>query len=73
MSQSLQILNHLLAGGTLTPLESLALFGCLSLSQRIGGLKRQGYPIVSVMVEVGAHKRVARYSWDFDQEKIAYG
>jgi hypothetical protein len=71
MTQALSILNHLLAGGTLTPLESLNLFGCLSLSQRVGELKRQGFPITSKLVEVG-HKRVARYSWDFDNEKVPY-
>jgi hypothetical protein len=73
MSQSLSILNHLIAGGSLTPLESLNLFGCLALSQRIGQLKREGYPIKREMVTVGLHKRVARYEWDWDAEKIPCG
>jgi hypothetical protein len=72
MTQSLQILNYLQSGGSLTPLESLSLFGCMALSQRIGELKRMGHPIKSETVEVGNHKHVAQYSWDFENEKIAW-
>ena len=61
MSQSAQILDHLRRGNSLTPLDSLALFGCLALSQRIGELKREGWPIESELVEVSNGKRVARY------------
>jgi hypothetical protein len=73
MSQSLSILNHLIAGGSLTPLESLNLFGCMALSQRIGELKREGYPIRRELVETPGHKHVARYFWDWDAEKIPCG
>ena len=73
MTQSFQILQHLLSGGSLTPLDSLNLFGVLALSQRIGELKRQGFPIKTEIVEVPSHKRVARYSYDFDAEKFPYG
>ncbi len=64
MTQSTMILNHLMSGNSLTPLESLNLFGCLSLSQRVGELKRAGYPIRSELIETPSHKHVARYSWD---------
>ena len=72
MTQATMILNHLIAGGSLTPLESLSLYGVMALSQRVGELKRAGMPIKSELVEVGNHKRVARYSWDYDHETIPY-
>ena len=73
MTQTVMILNHLLAGGSLTPLESLQLYGCMALSQRIGELKRAGYPIKRELIQLPSHKHVARYSWDFDEERIPYG
>ena len=60
-TQAGQILRYLKNGGTLTPLEALQLFGCFSLSQRCGELKRAGWPIYSSMVKVGEGKRVAKY------------
>jgi hypothetical protein len=73
MTQVTMILNHLIAGGSLTPLESLSLYGVMALSQRIGELKRQGYPIRSTLVETPTHKHVSRYEWDWDAERIPYG
>ena len=73
MTQSTMILNHLIAGGSLTPLESLNLFGIMALSQRCGELRRQGFPIKVERIETPSHKHVARYSWDWDQEKIPCG
>jgi hypothetical protein len=72
MTQAALILQYLSTGHTLTPLESLSLFGCMALSQRIGELKRQGFPIKSTLVEVPSHKHVARYEWDWESEKIAW-
>ena len=60
MSTSDKIADYLKAGHTLTPLEALEKFQCLSLSQRCGELKKRGLPIETEMVEVGK-KRVARY------------
>jgi hypothetical protein len=59
----LQILRHLAKGQSLTPLEALNLFGCLSLSQRIGELKREGWPIESELVAIGHGKKVSRYTY----------
>lgn len=56
----IQILRHLAKGHRLTPLQALSKFGCLSLSQRIGELKREMWPIKSEMVNVNG-KRVASY------------
>ena len=58
---SYEILMALKAGEKLTPLVALEKFRCLSLSQRVGELKRAGWPIHSEMVEVGSGKRVAQY------------
>lgn len=59
---SYEILMALKQGQRLTPLLALQRFNCLSLSQRIGELKRQGWPIFTRMVEVNSRKKVAEYS-----------
>jgi hypothetical protein len=61
MTQSQAILALLRKGKRLTPLTALNEIGCLSLSQRIGDLKRKGYQIARTMVEVGPRKHVASY------------
>ena len=61
MSQRLEIQRHLAAGHSITPLVALRKFGCLSLSQRIGQIKRDGFPVVTKLVKVGPNKRVAEY------------
>lgn len=58
---SYEILMALKSGERLTPLSALEKFRCLSLSQRVGELKRAGWPIVSEMVAVPSGKRVAQY------------
>lgn len=60
MSQRLDIQRHLAKGHTITPLQALRRFGCLSLSQRIGELKRARWPIKTELVKVG-RSRVAKY------------
>jgi hypothetical protein len=56
----LQILRHLAKGHSLTPLTALTKFGCLSLSQRCGELRKQGWPVISEM-ETRNGKKFARY------------
>lgn len=56
-----QILMALKQGEKLTPLVALDKFRCLSLSQRVGDLKKMGWPILSEMVAVPSGKRVAQY------------
>lgn len=63
-SQKERIREHLQRGGRLTPLQALQRFGCMTLSQRVGELKREGYRIGSWMRLVrtkNGHKRVAEY------------
>lgn len=45
MNQTEQILEHLKAGNSITPLEALNLFGCFRLSARIKDLRDAGYEI----------------------------
>ncbi len=45
----------------MTPLKALRLCRTLSLSQRIGELRREGWDIETTMVKVGK-SRVAKYS-----------
>lgn len=59
---SYRLLMALKSGERLTPLLALEKFNCLSLSQRLGELKRMGWPIQSRLVTVPSGKKVAEYS-----------
>jgi hypothetical protein len=61
MTQCEQILKALESGERLTPLIALESFGCLSLSQRVGELKRKGFPIASEKKKLANGKWVAEY------------
>jgi hypothetical protein len=56
-------------GEQLTPLSALEHYRCFSLSQRMGDLRRSGWPIRSQMVSVNSGKKVASY-W-LAQEPVA--
>jgi hypothetical protein len=65
MTQKQQILNHLLSGKTLTPIQALTKFNSLRLSAVIFELKRKGYKIQSDLINVGNKKQpkfVSKYS-----------
>lgn len=64
-SQNKQILAHLEAGLTITPLEALKRYGCFRLGARIHDLRTKGHPIVTTMVSDG-RKRYATYSMDLN-------
>ncbi|UZA25468.1 helix-turn-helix domain-containing protein [Moraxella bovis] len=65
MSQRQDIYNHLMTGASITPITALNLFGCFSLSQRLGELRRDfGVPILSKTVENADGKRYACYWLD---------
>lgn len=61
MTQKELILEHLRCGYSLTVAEALSQYGIYALSQRVGELKREGYPISSELVEVKEGCRVAQY------------
>lgn len=60
-TQHYEILMCLQAGGRLTVAKALAELGVYALSQRVGELKRQGWPIQSRTVETGGGARVSEY------------
>jgi len=60
-SQNKRILAYLSSGKSLTPLEGLHLFNCLSLTQRIFDLRSKGVPIFTEIICLQSRKHVARY------------
>lgn len=67
-TMSYDLLMALKRGEKLTPLSALNLYKCFSLSQRMGELRRSGWPIVAVMVKLQSGKKVAEYHL---QEQVA--
>lgn len=63
MTQSVILLQALKRGEQLTVAEALTRYQVYALSQRMGELKRAGYPIGSSMIRVPSGKRVACYFW----------
>lgn len=59
-SQCKQILSHLQAGNTISPIGALERFGCFRLSARIYDLREQGHDISMEVVPKNG-KRFARY------------
>jgi len=57
-----KLLRALQRGERLTPISALEGYQCFSLSQRMGELKRMGWPVHSQMVSTSSGKRVAEYS-----------
>lgn len=64
MSQSKQILDHLVTGHTITAIEALEKFGCFRLSGRIHDLKKLGYKIYAENCVLDNGKVIARYYLD---------
>lgn len=59
-SQADNILEYLLQGGRLTPLEALNKFGCLRLGARMWDIKNKGYDVRSRLRNIDG-KKVAEY------------
>ena len=60
-SQTDRILEYMLSGKSITPLEALNLFGCLRLGARIADIKARGYLVYSEFVSTPTEKKVKRY------------
>lgn len=60
-SQADRILEHMLAGNTITPMEALRLFGSNRLAARIADIKARGYIVYSEFVTTPSEKKVKRY------------
>ncbi len=66
------ILSYLQSGKKLTPDIAKRKFGCMSLSQRVGELKKAGHPIRSKMIQVAPRTRVSRYSLNPDDYTLTF-
>lgn len=60
-SQNDLILEWMLAGNTITPLEALNKFGSLRLPARIADIRKKGYLIYSEFITTPSGKRVKQY------------
>jgi hypothetical protein len=59
-TQNDQVLEALLAGDVLTPLDALRRFGCFRLAARVADLRARGFQIETVSGEANG-KRFAQY------------
>ena len=60
-SQNDLILEWMLAGNTITPLEALEKFKCFRLGARIADIKARGYLVYSEFVTTPSEKKVKQY------------
>jgi hypothetical protein len=66
-SQCTNILNHLLSGKTINPLQALNKYGCFRLGARIYDLKQDGFNIDNRMIIAKNGKKYAEYSMRSDK------
>ena len=59
-SQTIEILNVLSKGRTITPIDAFEKFGCLRLAARISDLRAEGHEIVTTIINKNG-KRFAQY------------
>lgn len=67
-TQDERVLQHLLSGKSITPLEALDLYGSFRLSSIIFRLRDRGYDIRTEMVTIRKGTRVARYTLNQKKE-----
>lgn len=60
-SQTDLILEWMLSGHTITPLEALEKFKCFRLGARIADIKARGYLVYSEFVTTPSEKKVKQY------------
>jgi hypothetical protein len=60
-TQAWKLLRAFQRGEALTVAEALSRYGVYALSQRVGELKRSGWPILSEKYKTPSGARVARY------------
>lgn len=60
-SQTDRILEWMLSGNSITPLEALEKFKCFRLGARISDIKKKGYIVYSEFVTTESEKKVKRY------------
>jgi hypothetical protein len=67
MSQNQMILQHLMDGRALTPIDALNEYGCFRLAGRVYELKKEGWPISCERKAMKNGKVVGVYSLDMDR------
>ena len=55
------IKNYLEKGGRLTPLKALKMFNCMNFGARLSELRQEGFPLVSVWLELDNGKRIKEH------------
>ena len=60
-TQNSRILQHLLDGHSITPIEALDKFGCFRLGARIFELRKQGFIFDTKHVDNGKGNKFAKY------------
>ena len=60
-SQTDLILEWMLAGNSITPLEALSMCGCSRLAARIADIRAKGYLVYSETITLPNGKRVSQY------------
>jgi hypothetical protein len=60
-SQTERILDYMLQGHSITPLEALDRFKCNRLAARISEIKARGYLVYSEFVTTNTEKKVKQY------------
>lgn len=60
-SQTVRILEWMLEGNSITPLEALEKFQCFRLGARIADIKAKGYLVYSEFVTTPSQKKVKQY------------
>lgn len=60
-SQADRILEYMMAGNSITPLEAMSLFGSNRLAARISDIKAKGYIVYSEFVTTDTQKKVKKY------------
>lgn len=60
-SQAEKILDYMLSGKAITPIEALDLFGCFRLGARIADIKAKGYLVYSEFVTGPNGKKYKKY------------
>ena len=60
-SQTERILQYMLEGHSITPLEALEKFKCFRLGARIADIKARGYLVYSEFVTTPSEKKVKQY------------
>ena len=60
-SQTDKILDYMLDGHSITPLEALNRFGCSRLAARVADIRAKGYLVYAEFITTVSGKRIKRY------------